>query len=114
MDVYKDANRPAEERVDDLLARMTLEEKAGLMFQAPIFMNDDGTLLEDTEERISGRHLNHFNIYFAPEPRRQAEWHNRLQDIARSTRLGIPVTISSDPRHGYAENFAEFAAAVTA
>ena len=106
MSISKDANRAVEERVEDLLARMTLEEKAGLMFQAPIFMNDDGTLLEDTEERIAGRHLNHFNIYFAPAPRQQAEWHNRLQDIARSTRLGIPVTISSDPRHGYAENFA--------
>src|SRR4051794_2599574 len=85
---------------------MTLEEKAGLMFHAPIFMNEDGTLLDDTEKRITGRHLNHFNIYFAPEPQQHAEWHNRLQDLAKTTRLGIPVTISSDPRHSYAENFA--------
>ena len=35
-----------EERVDELLARMTLEEKVGLMFHAPIFMNADGTLLD--------------------------------------------------------------------
>ncbi len=95
-----------DERVDDLLGRMTLEEKVGLMFHAPIFMNEDGTLLDDTEERIAGRNLNHFNIYFAPGPRQQAEWHNRLQDIAKTTRLGIPVTISSDPRHSAAENFA--------
>jgi beta-glucosidase len=46
------------------------------------------------------------NIYFAPEPRQHAEWHNRIQDLAKATRLGIPVTISSDPRHGFAENFA--------
>src|SRR4051794_13234421 len=85
---------------------MTLEEKAGLMFHAPIFMNPDGTLLDDTEERIAARNLSHFNIYFAPEPRQHAEWHNRLQDLAKTTRLGIPVTISSDPRHSYAENFA--------
>lgn len=95
-----------DERVDDLLGRMTLEEKVGLMFHAPIFMNEDGTLLDDTEERLAGRNLNHFNIYFAPGPRQQAEWHNRLQDIAKTTRLGIPVTISSDPRHSAAENFA--------
>jgi beta-glucosidase len=95
-----------EERVDELLARMTLEEKVGLMFHAPIFMNADGTLLGDTEERIAGRHLNHFNIYFAPEPRHHAEWHNRMQDLAKTTRLGIPVTISSDPRHSVGENFA--------
>jgi beta-glucosidase len=95
-----------EERVDELLTQMTLEEKVGLMFHAPIFMNADGTLLDDTEERIAGRHLNHFNIYFAPEPRQHAEWHNRLQDLAKTTRLGIPVTISSDPRHSVGENFA--------
>jgi len=95
-----------ESRVEDLLAQMTVEEKAGLMFHAPIFMNDDGTLLEGTEERIAERHLNHFNIYFAPAPRQQAEWHNRLQELARSTRLAIPVTISSDPRHSFTENLA--------
>ena len=54
-----------EQRVDELLARMTLEERVGLMFHAPIFMNPDGTLLDDTEERITGRYLNHFNIYSA-------------------------------------------------
>jgi beta-glucosidase len=85
---------------------MTLEEKVGLMFHAPIFMNPDGTLLDDTEERIARRHLNHFNIYFAPGPRQHAEWHNRLQDLAKTTRLGIPVTISSDPRHSVGESFA--------
>jgi beta-glucosidase len=85
---------------------MTLDEKAGLMFHAPIFMNPDGKLQDDSEERVAGRRLNHFNIYFAPEPRQHAEWHNRLQDLAKATRLGIPVTIASDPRHGFAENFA--------
>ena len=101
-----DAICPLEERVDDLLSRMTLEEKVGLMFHAPIFMNEDGTLLDGTVERIVDSHLNHFNIYVAPPPRQHAEWHNRIQGVAGSTRLGIPVTISSDPRHGSAENFA--------
>ncbi len=91
--------------VEDLLAQMTLEEKAGLMFHSPVFMNEDGSDIEDMEELIVGRHMNTFNIYYAPEPRIQAEWHNRLQEIARSTRLGIPITISSDPRHSYGENF---------
>jgi beta-glucosidase len=109
---YRDPSVPLEQRVDDLLARMTLEEKAGLMFHPPILMNADGTLIEEeagflaggTTDLIANRHLNHFNIYYAPEPRLQAEWHNRLQEVASSTRLGIPVTISSDPRHSYEEN----------
>jgi beta-glucosidase len=33
-----------------------------------------------------------------------AAWHNRLQKLAERTRLGIPVTISSDPRHGFSNN----------
>jgi beta-glucosidase len=112
LDPYEDPSRPVEERVEDLLAQMTLEEKAGLMFHPPILMNSDGTLLKEggefsggnTEELVAGRHLNHFNIYYAPEPRLHAEWQNRIQRLAESTRLGIPVTISSDPRHSFAEN----------
>jgi beta-glucosidase len=108
---YRDETVPLEQRVEDLLAQMTLEEKAGLMFHPPILMNPDGTTIEEegdflrggTTKLIAERHLNHFNIYFAPEPRLHAEWHNRLQEIAASTRLGIPVTISSDPRHTVAE-----------
>ena len=33
-----------------------------------------------------------------------AEWHNRLQELAATTRLGIPVTISTDPRHSFSDN----------
>ncbi|HZQ81690.1 MAG TPA: glycoside hydrolase family 3 N-terminal domain-containing protein [Gaiellaceae bacterium] len=109
---YRDPSVPLEQRVEDLLGRMSMEEKAGLMFHPPILMNPDGTLMEDesgflgggTTELVAKRFLNHFNIYFAPEPRQHAEWHNRMQELAESTRLGIPITISSDPRHSYEEN----------
>ena len=106
-DPYEDPRRPVGERVEDLLGQMTLEEKAGLMFHPPISMSPDGTLLEEagvfghggTTELVAGRHLNHFNVINAPEPRLQAEWQNRIQELAESTRLGIPVTLSSDPCH---------------
>ena len=112
LDPYEDPSRPVEERVADLLTQMTLEEKAGLMFHPPILMNGDGTLIQDggdflrrnTDELVVNRYLNHFNIYYAPEPRLHAEWQNRMQRLAESSRLGIPVTISSDPRHSFAEN----------
>lgn len=113
LDLYEDPRRPIDERVEDLLGQMTLEEKAGLMFHPPISMKPDGTLLEEagdlggggggTTELVAGRHLNHFNIYDAPEPRLHAEWQNRIQQLAESTRLGIPVTLSSDPCHSFAE-----------
>jgi beta-glucosidase len=112
LDPYEDPRRPVEERVDDLLAQMTLEEKAGLMFHPPIFIAPEGDLV-DGESMFGGGastrlvtelHLNHFNVYATPDARRTAEWHNRLQQLAESTRLGIPVTISSDPRHAFDEN----------
>jgi beta-glucosidase len=112
LDPYEDPRRPVEERVDDLLARMTLEEKAGLMFHPAILVGGDGELLDgpsifggDGPTRlVAERHLNHFNVYATPDARRTAEWHNRMQQLAESTRLGIPVTISSDPRHAFDEN----------
>jgi beta-glucosidase len=99
LDPYEDPSRAIDERVEDLLGQMTLEEKAGLMFHPPILMNADGSFFDGTEDRVVAGNLNHFNIYFAPPPRQHAEWQNRLQKLAESTRLGIPVTISSDPRH---------------
>jgi beta-glucosidase len=111
---YRDPARPVEERVGDLLAQMTLEEKVGQMFHRPIATGDDGSLLEgvgflgpmSTRALVCDQLLSHFNLYAVPPARRLAEWHNALQRLARETRLGIPVTISSDPRHGFDGNLA--------
>jgi beta-glucosidase len=112
LDPYEDPRRPIDERVADLLGQMTLEEKAGLLFHTMIMMGEDGSLLEgtgrfgpfSTAEMVGTRRMNHFNILQGSDPRRMAEWYNRLQDLAASTRLGIPVTISSDPRHAFTDN----------
>jgi beta-glucosidase len=74
------------------------------MFQPAIMIGPNGELADGSAALIAERHVNHFNIYFTPGPRVLAEWHNRLQEIAAGTRLGIPVTISSDPRHAFEEN----------
>ena len=85
LDPYEDPTAPIEERVEDLLAQMKLEEKAGLMFHPPISIEPDDTLAEGNDDllrgptgELVGRHLNHFNVYCAPEPRLHAEWHNRI------------------------------------
>ena len=119
LDPYEDPRLPVETRVEDLLGRMTLEEKAGLMFHPGALPTSDGNGDEttgepgspSTAELIASRHVSHFNIWQAPAPRKLAEWHNRLQRLAEDTRLGIPVTISSDPRHGFVNNMATAAAA---
>ncbi|MEU9987046.1 glycoside hydrolase family 3 N-terminal domain-containing protein [Streptomyces sp. NPDC048045] len=117
MEPYENPRLPVDERVADLLARMTLEEKAGLLFQTMIAINPDGSLVEpdpgapdddpmraSTSAMVAGKLMNHFNLFGAAAPRRMAEWNNRLQDLAATTRLGIPVTISTDPRHGFVDN----------
>jgi beta-glucosidase len=109
---YQDPARPVAERVEDLLSRMTLEEKAGQLFHTMIGINADGSLyegggrisLESSTTMISGKLMSHFNLLGAADPRRIAEWHNRVQELAAQTRLGIPVTISTDPRNGFVSN----------
>lgn len=48
--------------------------------------------------------MNHFNVVDTATPGQFARWHNRLQQLAAETRLGIPVTLSSDPRHASSAN----------
>jgi beta-glucosidase len=112
LDPYEDPRRPTDERVEDLLARMTLDEKAGLMFHTVARVAEDGSLapLSDgfgqatAAELVGDRLMNHFNVHALPRPRLAAQWYNRLQALAETTRLGIPVTIASDPRHAFSNN----------
>ncbi len=112
LDPYEDARLPVEDRVADLLARMTLEEKAAQLFHQGLLVPDDGAVSEEpegfssvaTRTLVAELGLTHFNIYWTPGPVTLAEWHNRMQEAAEATRLGIPVTISSDPRHGLGDN----------
>ncbi len=114
LDPYEDPRRPLAERVEDLISQMTLEEKAGMMFHTIMPVGQDGSLVEvpsmfsphPTSYFVREKLLNHFNVHQLPSPRLAAEWHNSLQKLAEGTRLGIPVTLSSDPRHGFSHNVA--------
>jgi beta-glucosidase len=119
MDPFEDPRLPVEQRVADLLGRMSLEEKVGLMFHTVIEAGADGTVKESpgaiskspTSEVVLRKHLNHFNVHVLDDARMAARWHNALQAIAEQSPHGIPVTISTDPRHAFIENAgASFAA----
>ncbi|WP_328471389.1 glycoside hydrolase family 3 C-terminal domain-containing protein [Actinoplanes sp. NBC_00393] len=111
--------KPIEERVTELLGRLTLAEKAGLMFHTMIAVNPDGTLHDgdgmfpSTSFLVREKLINHVNILtMGPvSPAKIAEWHNRIQEMAAATGQGIPVTVSTDPRHGVIDNPAASAAA---
>ncbi|WP_060883315.1 glycoside hydrolase family 3 protein [Streptomyces caniscabiei] len=110
---YLDPSRPVDERVEDLLSRMTLAEKAGQLFHTMLTMNENGTLVEATDgpsprqgttELVVDGRLTHFNLMGGHGARETAEWVNRLQALAADTRLGIPVTLSTDPRHSFTDH----------
>jgi beta-glucosidase len=116
---YRNPILDIDRRVDDLLGRMTLPEKAGMLFQTMIMVGS-GDLSEPNsrygvnspEYMIKEQHLSHFNVIRAADDAQTlAEWHNELQKLAASTRLGIPVTLSTDPRHHFTENVGTAAAA---
>lgn len=112
MDPYEDPRRTPEERTEDLLARLSIEEKAGLMFQTVIEIGPEGALLETpgaiskspTSEVVLHKQLSHFNVHAMRTAREGARWNNNLQRLAEQTPHGIPVTISTDPRHAFVEN----------
>ena len=104
---YRNPNLTIAERVDDLLGRMTLDDKAAVMFQPILGFGDfDGPGLFGlpSPRVLLDRRINHFNVLQAPSARELAEWQNAVQDEARKTPLGIPVSFSTDPRHSFSDN----------
>jgi beta-glucosidase len=108
MNDYQDPSLPVDRRVEDLLGRMTVAEKAAMMFQPSTAPAGDGLSEEEAlgaARRYAGDvGISHFNVLGGEDSVAVAQWHNTLQEIAEGTRLGIPVTLSTDPRHGFRSN----------
>ncbi len=117
LDPYEDIRVDMEQRIDNLMSQMNLEEKAGLLFITMITMNPDGLPTEvptfkdpmtfafdSNSELVAKRKMNHFNLIQTYSPQVMLTWHNNIQKMAERTRLGIPVTVASDPRHGAVDN----------
>jgi beta-glucosidase len=120
-DIYEDRTQPVDARVNDLLSQMTLEEKAGAMFIAGTKVNPDGSLddipgqgpfamMPQADKLISEKKITGMNIWVAPGTRPMATWYNNVQRAAEGSRLGIPVTLASDPRHYFSNNIFAMAA----
>jgi beta-glucosidase len=116
MDPYENVKLPIEKRIDNLISLMNIDEKAGMMFINGMLINTDGgidkkegatgfaAILPSPRELIEGKKMNHFNYWQAPNVKEMAMGYNAIQKVAENTRLGIPVTIASDPRHYFSNN----------
>ena len=82
---YRDPARPVEERLEDLLARMTLPEKVGQMLQ----LDARGDLDDIVSTKLAGSILH-------ASPERMVE----AIALAGQTRLGIPLLTADDCIHG--------------
>jgi beta-glucosidase len=107
LDPYEDWRLPAARRVADLMARMTLEEKAGTMMHGTIPSTSSSIGqgarydLAAAEQVILGKHVTSAITRLAGDVRVLAEQNNALQEIAERSRLGIPLAISTDPRNHF-------------
>ncbi|WP_431211509.1 glycoside hydrolase family 3 N-terminal domain-containing protein [Puia sp. P3] len=122
LDIYEDRTQPPAARVEDLLAQMTPEEKAGLLFINGARVNDDGSIGDkpatgpfafapNALRLVREDHMTHFNLWATPSPIALARWYNAMQQYLQdSTRLGIPMTIASDPRNHFSNNVFAMAA----
>ena len=108
LDIYEDHRLDSKLRSDDLLNKMTIEEKVGQMFHPPFTLKPDIWMLiyeiairgnKSTEAQILFDNISHFNLYGNPSPAELANKINHFQEIASRSRLGVPITISSDPIH---------------
>jgi beta-glucosidase len=115
---YRDPAASIEQRVEDLLARMTPEEKiaqlTAIWTQKNQLFDRDGRFDAAAARRLYPNGIGQFsrpsdlqgpgNPFKTPyrDVRQTIELVNAIQRYARSTRLGIPVLFHEEGLHGYA------------
>lgn len=113
---YQDARAPVEQRIDDLLGRMTLKEKVGQLNLPCVYVEQLGTRIpakrEDCKKFTAGTYTSEIGpacgfFTLANEILRDgdihhtAEYFNELQRIAlNQTRLKIPLLQDEEGTHG--------------
>jgi beta-glucosidase len=103
LDAFEDWRLPATARAAALVAAMTLAEKAGVMMHGNLVVSRDGSEVDLAAMRplVLVRHVNTFVSRQQADAGALAATHNRLQALAEESRLAIPVSLSTDPRHHF-------------
>ncbi|MEO6389358.1 MAG: glycoside hydrolase family 3 N-terminal domain-containing protein [Croceibacterium sp.] len=104
---YEDWRLEPAVRADNLVSRMTLAEKVGTLMHSTLpgldsaLGQSDGYDLAALRGLVDDKHVTSFITRLALPPSALAAQNNAAQRIAEDTRLGIPVTISTDPRNHF-------------
>lgn len=121
LDKYEDWRLSVDERAKDLATQMSVEQIAGLMLYSghqsvPGAVSgyrkstyngkdygDSGAKASDLTDQqkifLEQDHVRHVLVTTVSSPKEAAQWSNNLQRTSEALPLGIPVNISSDPRH---------------
>lgn len=119
LDAYEDWRRPIDARIDDLVAQMTLEEKAGLMLIDTLNGGCGGAAPEKAANFVNTQKMHRFifrNVVNAvgtcgPDrgfragsqltPQQAAQYTNAVQAMTEATRLGVPSLFKSNARNHF-------------
>ena len=130
---YEDWRLPPEKRAEDLAGRLSLEDIAGLMLFSPHQMvpfpadshfvghyhgggyvegeTDPAAITDEQLDFVLNDRLRNVLLNHIESAQTAVRWNNRIQALAEEQRWGIPICISSDPRHSAGEKEAEFSGA---
>lgn len=118
LDAYEDWRLPVDQRVNDLVSKMTLEEKAGMMLIDTLNAEAGGRISDTAVQYIYKEKMTRFifrnTITATPDPAvaggrsgaevtpyETAQYINLIQELAESTRLGVPVMFKSNARNHF-------------
>lgn len=118
LDPYEDWRLPVDKRIEDLINKMTLEEKAGLMMIDTLNSDIGGKAGSLADNYVNLQNMRRFifrnTVTDKPDNSKPAGWGgpqitayeaalftNTVQELAESSRLGIPVLFKSNARNHY-------------
>ena len=116
LEPYEDWRLTIEQRTTDLVNRMTIEEKAGMMLIDTMNANENGEPDANADNYINTQKMTRFifrnTIVSSPEntgdtgmsgpqitPKDAVKYTNAIQKMAAETRLGIPAIFKSNARN---------------
>lgn len=105
LEPYEDWRLSPDARARDLVQRMSVEQKIGLMMHSTAPYTPAGAHagynLDKLKPLIEAQHINHFISRLSIDPAAMVQSYNRLQAIAEQTPLGVPISFSTDPRNHF-------------